>query len=72
MAEKQRRAQPLHGTHRIISVVGDHRSNNLVYGHVGRLTYVSPEDADEQDDSRAIQTSIGKLYGNRMTASSQY
>ncbi|EFW98789.1 duf1000 domain containing protein [Grosmannia clavigera kw1407] len=70
MAEKHHRTQPLQGTQHIISVVGDHRSNNLVYGHVGRLTYVSLEDADEQENNgRARQTNIGELHTNRMTTS---
>jgi hypothetical protein len=73
MAERRRPGQPASAEPLSISLVRDHRVNDLVFGHVGRLTYVS---ADENDDSRDAEVDaehgkarIGKLLANRFPGS---
>ncbi len=42
---------------RVVNAVGDHRSNDVIFGHLGRLTYRPPESDDED---------VGDLSFNRI------
>ncbi|OAA67896.1 DUF1000 domain containing protein [Niveomyces insectorum RCEF 264] len=62
--------------YRVTNVVDSHRVNNVTYGHVGRLTYFSPEGDDNDDDGNepskaAGSGTVGELHTNRITDSKQ-
>ncbi|CAK7216959.1 hypothetical protein SBRCBS47491_003000 [Sporothrix bragantina] len=50
MAERRRPGQPASSKPLVVGLVRDHRVNDLVYGHVGRLAYVSIEDLKDIND----------------------
>ena len=73
MAERRRPGQPASAKPLSVGLVRDHRANDLLFGHVGRLTYVSADDNDDSrdtghdaDDSKA---GIGKILANRFPGS---
>lgn len=72
MAERRRPGQPA-GAKPMLStgLVRGHRVNDLVLGHVGRLTYVSADDHDNNDDANDSKASIGKLLTNRFPGLSE-
>ncbi|CAK7198951.1 hypothetical protein SEUCBS139899_001619 [Sporothrix eucalyptigena] len=76
MAERRRPGnigQPAGPKPLVVSLVRDHRVNDLVLGHVGRLTYVSPKDIDKNNlydaeiDDNDVNSNkgIGPLLSNR-------
>ena len=51
MAERRRAGgQPVGSKPLVVGLVRDHRANDLVYGHVGRLTYIPTEDVGQYHD----------------------
>lgn len=82
MAERRRTGQPARARSLPVALVRDHRANDLVLGHVGRLTYVSAEnnknennnddddeDNENDDDGTNNKAAIGKLLTNRFLGS---
>lgn len=60
MAERSAQGQTL--GRRVANAVGDHRTNDLIFGHLGRLSYV-PANDDEGG--------VGDLRCNRITNQSR-
>ncbi|KIH91536.1 hypothetical protein SPBR_01243 [Sporothrix brasiliensis 5110] len=73
MAERHRPGQPAGAKVLPTSLVRDHRANHLVFGHLGRLTYVSSNNHDnghdDDVDAEDRKAAIGKLLTNRFPRS---
>ncbi|KAL1894584.1 hypothetical protein Sste5346_005819 [Sporothrix stenoceras] len=69
MAERRLPEQPAGAKPLSTGLVRDHRVNDLIFGHVGRLTYVFAGDHNDDDDANNSKASIGKLLTNRLPGS---
>ncbi|EPE08759.1 hypothetical protein F503_04346 [Ophiostoma piceae UAMH 11346] len=68
MAERGRPSPRRKDRTGVVTLVHDHRTNDSVLGHVGRLTYISPQDAGTAQHLDAHKrASIGTLLTNRET-----
>ncbi|ERT00060.1 uncharacterized protein SPSK_08379 [Sporothrix schenckii 1099-18] len=69
MAERHRPGQFAGAKALPTSLVRDHRANHLVFGHLGRLTYVSANNHDDGHDddvdAEDRKAAVGKLLTNR-------
>ena len=70
MAESKARAGS--SAHRAVTLFGDHRTNDVILGHVGRITYhpKRDDDPDEDEDDEDDNDDVGDLTFNRVAGQS--
>jgi len=58
----ERRTPAGSSAHRTITVFGDHRANDVIVGHVGRVSYRPV--ADDDDDAAVGVLSVNRVASN--------